>query len=309
MGTHRHAGLRQRRSAILAATAVAVAVVVAVVLTRPEPAPRSAPQAVATASTPTAAAVTSSSTSPSPSPSPSASPSASPRRSLTAAATGWPAPRGTVPLSDGTIEVSGVFDGGMKRYCCIGDGGQSESQDPVFVLAPGATLKNVVIGAPGGDGVHCAGDCTLVNVWWEDVGEDAATFRGGTHYTVTGGGARSASDKVFQHNGPGTVTITGFLAENIGKLYRACGNCSTSYTRHVVLDGVRVKNAKVLAGINVNWGDTARFRNITVVGDAGHDTVICDKYEGAPKGDEPEHVGSGADGVNCLYSSSDVTWR
>ena len=59
------------------------------------------------------------------------------------------------------------------------------------------------------------------------MGEDAATFRGGTNYYVIGGGARTASDKVFQHNGPGTVHISGFYAENIGKLYRACGNCST----------------------------------------------------------------------------------
>ena len=128
----------------------------------------------------------------------------------------------------------------MKRYCCIGDGGQGESQDPVFELAPGATIKNVIIGAPAGDGIHCLGNCTIQNVWWEDVGEDAATFLGGTDYYVIGGGARAASDKVFQHNGPGTVHITGFYAENFGKLYRACGNCTNSYQRHVVIDNVTV---------------------------------------------------------------------
>ncbi|WP_033368065.1 pectate lyase, partial [Dactylosporangium aurantiacum] len=108
--------------------------------------------------------------------------------------------------------VSGTLDGGMKRYCCIGDGGQGESQDPVFELANGATIKNVIIGAPAGDGIHCLGTCTIQNVWWEDVGEDAATFlgtSGGTSYVI-GGGARSASDKVFQHNGNGTVNISGF---------------------------------------------------------------------------------------------------
>ena len=91
----------------------------------------------------------------------------------------WPTKAGDVPFS-GTIKVpASGLDGGMKRYCCVGDGGQSESQDPIFDLAAGATLKNVIIGAPAGDGVHCDGDCTLINVWWEDVGEDAATFRGG----------------------------------------------------------------------------------------------------------------------------------
>lgn len=221
--------------------------------------------------------------------------------------TTWPTKSGDAPVNNGTIKVSGTLDGGMKRYCCIGDGGQGESQDPVFELANGATIKNVIIGAPAGDGIHCLGTCTIQNVWWEDVGEDAATFLGtggGTSYVI-GGGARSASDKVFQHNGNGTVNISGFYVESAGKLYRACGNCTNSYQRHVVVDNIIARSTKVIAGININWGDTARFTRITVYGSA----TICDKYLGAPKGSEPTHVGSGADGVNCFYSASDITYR
>lgn len=263
------------------------------------PAPSTpAPSASASASPRPSASAT-----PRPSTSPSASPTSSPPPA------GWPTPSGNAPVDNGTIPVSGVFDGGMKRYCCIGDGGQGESQDPVFELAPGATIKNVILGAPAGDGIHCLGNCTIENVWWEDIGEDAATFLGGTNYYVIGGGARKASDKVFQHNGPGTLHITGFYAEDFGKLYRACGNCSSSYQRHVVIDNVRVKNGDVIAGININWGDTARFTRITVIGDSSQETVICDKFHGVPKGSEPTHVGSGADGVNCFYSPSDITWQ
>ncbi|MFC0534112.1 RICIN domain-containing protein, partial [Phytohabitans kaempferiae] len=40
----------------------------------------------------------------------------------------WPTPTGQVNVN-GTISVSGTLDGGMRRYCCIGDGGQEESQD------------------------------------------------------------------------------------------------------------------------------------------------------------------------------------
>ncbi|MEU7927568.1 pectate lyase [Micromonospora sp. NPDC049107] len=221
---------------------------------------------------------------------------------------GWPTPTGSQKV-DATIPVSGTFDGGLRRYYGIGDGGQSESQDPMFELAAGATLRNVIIGAPAGDGVHCEGDCTLVNVWWEDVGEDAATFRGGTTYTVDGGGARSASDKVFQHNGAGTVYIRNFRVENSGKLYRACGNCSTSYQRHVVIDNVVVRDTDTIAGINTNWGDTARFSRVAIVGDPDRETSICVKYKGVPKGSEPTKIGEGADGVNCLYSPSDITYR
>lgn len=224
---------------------------------------------------------------------------------------GWPTKTGDAPVNNGTIPVSGTFDGGMQRYCCIGDGGQGESQDPVFELADGATIKNVILGAPAGDGIHCLGTCTIQNVWWEDVGEDAATFMGtggGTSYVI-GGGARSASDKVFQHNGNGTVNISGFYVENAGKLYRACGNCTNSFQRHVVISNITVKSTKVVAGINTNWGDTARFSRITVVGDSSQKTIICDKYQGVPKGSEPSHIGSGPDSTNCLYNpSTDIIW-
>ncbi|GAA4455501.1 pectate lyase [Phytohabitans houttuyneae] len=223
----------------------------------------------------------------------------------------WPTPTGQVSVN-GTINVSGTLDGGMRRYCCIGDGGQEESQDPMFSLASGATLQNVIIGGPAGDGVHCAGACTLRNVWWEDVGEDAATFRGSgsPNFLVDGGGARSASDKVFQHNGPGTLTIQNFQATNFGTFYRSCGNCSTQHARHVVIRNVTLtRPGNTIAGINTNYGDTARFSGITIVNDSSRAMVICRKYRGNNSGDEPTQVGTGADSTNCFYATSDITYR
>ncbi|OLF12041.1 pectate lyase [Actinophytocola xinjiangensis] len=223
----------------------------------------------------------------------------------------WPTPTGQVAVN-GTIQVSGTLDGGLRRYCCIGDGGQEEDQDPMFQLASGATLQNVIIGAPAGDGVHCSGPCTLRNVWWEDVGEDAATFRGSgsPNFLVDGGGARAASDKVFQHNGPGTVTIQNFQASNFGSFYRSCGNCSSQSQRNVVLRNVTLtRPGNTVAGINTNYGDTARFSGITVVNDPNRSMVICRKYVGNDDGDEPDQIGTGPDGTNCLYSASDITYR
>lgn len=224
----------------------------------------------------------------------------------------WPTPTGQTAVN-GTIEVpASGLDGGMRRYCCIGDGSQEESQDPMFRLAPGATLQNVIIGAPAGDGVHCTGPCTLRNVWWEDVGEDAATFRGtgSPTFLVDGGGARSASDKVFQHNGAGTLTVQNFQATNFGTFYRSCGNCSTQYGRNVVIRNVTLtRPGNTIAGINTNYGDTARFTAITIVNDASRAMVICRKYIGNNSGDEPTQTGTGADGTNCIYSASDLTYR
>lgn len=222
-------------------------------------------------------------------------------------------PSCTIPTATGTqsvsatIQVSGTFDGQLKRYVgagALGSGTQDESQPPMFQLADGATLRNVILGAPAADGVHCRGTCTLENVYWEDVGEDAATHKGSSSshvMTIVGGVARSASDKVFQHNGPGTMNIRNFCAESIGKLYRSCGNCSTQYKRNVNIDNVIVRSASSVAGINTNYGDVARFTRLTVSGNPS----ICDKYRGVTSG-EPTKIGSGADGVNCIYSSADI---
>ncbi|MEV6156555.1 pectate lyase [Nonomuraea sp. NPDC052129] len=231
-----------------------------------------------------------------------------------ASAAAWPTPSGQQAVG-ATINVSGTVDGKMIRYYGTGDlgsGGQDEGQSPIFKLANGAVLKNVILGSPAADGIHCTGTCTLQNVWWEDVGEDAATFKGTSSsqtMTIDGGGAKAASDKVFQHNGPGTMYIRNFQVTNFGKLYRSCGNCSKQYARHVVISNVTATySGKTLAGINTNYGDTARFSGITIVGDSGKKIVICEKYKGVTSG-EPTKIGSGADGVNCLYSSSDITYR
>jgi len=227
------------------------------------------------------------------------------------AATAWPSAKGLVKVS-ATTNVTGTFDGGLKRFFGIGDGGQGESQDPMFKLANGATLKNVIIGAPAGDGVHCSGSCTLINVWWEDVGEDAATFKGSAtaRYTVDGGGARSASDKVFQHNGGGTLTVKNFQVSDFGKLYRSCGNCKTQFKRAVVLQNITATSpGKVLVGINTNFGDTAKLSGITIVGDSKKKISICDRFTGNNTGKEPPKTGSGADGKNCLFSAADITYK
>jgi hypothetical protein len=222
----------------------------------------------------------------------------------------WPAAKGSQSVS-ATIKVSGTYDGGLKRFTgsgALGTSGQSESQDPIFELAAGSTLRNVIIGAPAADGIHCDGACTLENVWWEDVGEDAATFRGsssGLQSYVRCGGAKSASDKVFQHNGAGTVTISNFTVETFGKLYRSCGNCSSQYARHVVLEDITAKSGSALAGINTNYGDTADFRRITVYGNI----TICQKYTGNNSGAEPTQTGTGPDSQYCRYSASDITQK
>ena len=226
----------------------------------------------------------------------------------------WPTPTAQVPVGK-TIKLTGTTDGSLKRYYGTGDlgtGGQDEDQSPIFELADKAVLKNVILGSPAADGIHCLGTCTLINVWWEDVGEDAATFKGTSAsqtMTIDGGGARKASDKVFQHNGPGTMYIRNFQVEDFGKLYRSCGNCSKQYARHVVVDKVTATApGKALVGINTNYGDTAKLTNITIVGDTKKKIEPCQKYKGVTSG-EPTKIGSGPDSTNCLYSTSSIVYK
>lgn len=225
----------------------------------------------------------------------------------------WPTANGSQAVSS-TIKVSGTYDGGMKRLYGSGDlgsGGQDEDQPALIELADGATLQNVILGAPAADGVHCSGACTIKNVWWEDVGEDAATFRGSsssTVRTVDGGGARLAEDKVLQHNGAKTLIVKNFQVDDFGKLVRSCGNCSTQYGRHIQLQNIWATTpGDSLVGINTNYGDTARFSDITIYDDGGRDLDVCVKYKGTTSG-EPSKIGTGADGTNCIYSSSDITY-
>ncbi|KAF2691021.1 polysaccharide lyase family 3 protein [Lentithecium fluviatile CBS 122367] len=216
-----------------------------------------------------------------------------------------------IPSSQGTVtfdaaeEVSGTFDGGLKTYgrgvSCTGqaEGGDS---DAVFILADGATLSNAIIGADQIEGVHCSGSCTISNVWWEAVCEDALSLKGDGDATVTGGGATGAEDKVVQHNGAGTVTIDGFTVNDFGKLYRSCGNCKESAERHVVIKDVKATSGKLLAGINSNFGDTATISGTC----ATSVSVICEEFEGTTPGNEPSSVSEGPSDA-CIYTESEIT--
>ena len=144
----------------------------------------------------------------------------------TALQTTFPKSSGTSALAAAqTIAAKATFDGGMKQWdrstnTCEGqtEGGD---KDAVFILEDGATLSNAIIGPNNGEGVHCLGTCTLNNIWWVDVCEDAATFKqtSGTSY-VNGGGAKGASDKVLQHNGGVSLPLFVYLFSAM-KLYAA----------------------------------------------------------------------------------------
>ncbi|KAJ8552250.1 hypothetical protein ON010_g10296 [Phytophthora cinnamomi] len=211
----------------------------------------------------------------------------------------WPTSTGNVEYSEVYVVAAGeTFDGGLKTYqrsditCAEQDEGGW--RDAMFKLEAGATLKNVIIGKNQREGVHCDDhDCTLENVWWEDVCEDALSVKGGTADSVTNVlacGAKNAEDKIIQHNGYGHVNINGFYAENFGKLYRSCGTCG-SKKRTVYLNHVWGNNPQnALVTVNSNNGDIATFTDdIHVHSDDGNDDIVICKTTDATDGDEPEN--------------------
>ncbi|KAI1079576.1 pectate lyase-domain-containing protein [Whalleya microplaca] len=225
--------------------------------------------------------------------------------------------RDSLPASSGsstfsapkTIAAGQSFDGGLVMFdrgvSCTGqaEGGDS---DAVFILESGASISNLIIGPNQIEGIHCNGACTVKNVWWSAVCEDAFTVKtqdSGDTTNISGGGAFGAEDKVIQHNGGGTVRISDFTVDDFGKLYRSCGNCDDMYERHVIIDGVTATSGSSLVGINSNYGDTATLSSIAT--DLDFEDV-CVEYEGNDTGAEPSKISSGPSDY-CIYSESDVT--
>ncbi|DBA05189.1 TPA: hypothetical protein N0F65_005039 [Lagenidium giganteum] len=222
----------------------------------------------------------------------------------------WPTSTGLVQYDKPYVVKAGeTFDGGMKTYerSNVQCEGQKEGgpEHTVFLLEPGATLKNAIIGKNQREGVHCdKHDCTIDNVWWDDVCEDAFTIKGGTASSVThvrGCGARHAEDKVIQHNGPGKVVIDGFYAQDFGKLYRSCGTCG-NIQRQVAMSNVLAVSPKVsVVTINENFKDHAVLDNIRI--ENKNKATVCAWTEGTDGKSEPKKIGDGSKPGLCDLSS------
>ncbi|MFJ4143888.1 pectate lyase [Pseudomonas sp. NPDC089734] len=154
-----------------------------------------------------------------------------------AAPSAFPVASSNPTVVNETIKVGPgeVFDGENQTFTAgpsLGDGGQGEGQKPIFELAEGATLKNVVFGDNAADGVHVrAGNSDAVNVdnvHWTNVGEDALTVKGEggadvTNLNITNSSAQGANDKIFQLNADANVKVDGFKANDFGTFMRTNG--------------------------------------------------------------------------------------
>lgn len=132
---------------------------------------------------------------------------------------------GSQPVAS-TIEVTNTTrDGGCLTYnasSALGDGSQSEGQKPIFKVTNG-TLKNVILGNNGADGIHTYGNVTLENITWRDVGEDAMTVKSSGTVNVRYISGWNAADKFFQQNAASTLNVHSAYINNAKKAFRQVG--------------------------------------------------------------------------------------
>ncbi|RFP09322.1 hypothetical protein D0T25_24355 [Duganella sp. BJB488] len=210
-------------------------------------------------------------------------------------------PTGVVDVSKTIVVHAGeVFDGHGQYFrptSALGDGGVSEFQKPVIIVAPGGEVKNLQYS--GADGIHLLGDAKLDHVTNRDVGEDAITIDGGgtTAYDAQLAGIDLATipqrpakveidnssfyhahDKVIQTNGDADVTLKGMYTEDVGQVMVTNGG--HPITAHVTMADSTFKDTKYdvfradsrTSTLSLSNVDTGNAPLVAMMGDTSHVT-------------------------------------
>jgi pectate lyase C len=136
-----------------------------------------------------------------------------------------------------------IYDGECKTFNPnFGNGTQEEGQPPVFKIENGGSLKNVIIGINGADGIHTYGDAIIENIIWTDVGEDALTVKSAGKVIVRNITGASADDKFFQLNAQTTFVLENCKINGAGKIFRENGN--KCYPVNVTVNHCEFNNIK-----------------------------------------------------------------
>ncbi len=163
-----------------------------------------------------------------------------------------------------TVAAGQTYDGKGAHFGKIGSGGQDESQPAVFILKKGASLKNVIIDAPAGDGIHVEGNNTLTNIQMPDVGEDAVSMRsdaeGGT-VTINDSTFGKGEDKIFQVNKASTWNLNNITVNGAGKVMRQNGGKTFALT--VYINGLKTSGVKEAIVRSDSSSCKVYYRNVT----------------------------------------------
>ncbi|MVF11590.1 pectate lyase [Ketobacter sp. MCCC 1A13808] len=169
---------------------------------------------------------------------------------------------GSVTVTETIVVSGGVYDGGCKVFnptSALGDGGQAEGQKPVFRVENGATLKNVIIGKNGADGIHFYNGGTIDNIRWTDVGEDALTVKSKGDVTIRNITGVNGYDKFMQINAETNLNVSNCVVDNMGKFLRQNGG--TGFTINVNVTNCDISNMKEAVFRTDSPTSTARITN------------------------------------------------
>ncbi|AMG56654.1 pectate lyase [Pantoea vagans] len=167
------------------------------------------------------------------------------------------------------VKAGQIFDGKGQTFTAgneLGDGGQSESQKPLFKLEDGASLKNVVIGNNGADGIHLYGDAKIDNLHVTNVGEDAITVKPNkegkkSNVEISNSTFQNASDKILQLNADTDLTVNNVKAKDFGTFVRTNGGRQGDWDLN--LSHISAQNGKFSfvksdsEGLKVNTSDVS----------------------------------------------------
>jgi hypothetical protein len=222
----------------------------------------------------------------------------------------WPTAKGSTVTISGTKSVTDYDGGGALHEGTLNDcsTGDQSSTKAIVEVADGGSVKNVIFGKNIGDGIHCLGSCTIDNVWYPYICDDAITInKDGTASkasTISNSGFKGARDKIIQHNGgDSTLNITNVYAEVGGKLYRSCGSgggCTTSAKHTVNISNVIAIGVNQVAGVSEN--DQVTLSNIC----AFRTATLCNTYKVNSDTDSTKGANGTGEGPspNCTYQSS-----
>ena len=129
----------------------------------------------------------------------------------------------------------------------------------MFRVENGATLRNVVIGTNGADGIHTYNGAVLDNIYWMDVGEDAMTIKSSGTTTVRNIEGYNANDKFFQINAASTLNVSNCIIHNAGKALRQNGG--TTFRINVTFDGCDINGMNEGIFRTDSSSSTARLTN------------------------------------------------
>lgn len=168
------------------------------------------------------------------------------------------------------VERGQVYDGKCQVFnptSAVGNGSQDEGQDPVFRVT-GGTLKNVIIGNNGADGIHLyGGSATLDNITFQNVGEDAITIKESGTYTVRNIEGYNGEDKFIQINARSTLNVSNCIINKMGKGLRENGG--KNYPVNVHFDRCEITNMKEAVARSDGKDSKFRITNSHVI-NSGH---------------------------------------